>query len=1285
MMDRPMLPTLDSGRFELSGLAGEGGMSLVYRGVDRATGRQVAVKVLREGVSIGDRFERESKLLAELDDPRVVGYVAHGTAENGQHYLVTEWLEGEPLSRRLEAGTLSVAQTVELARRVAGILGRLHERGIVHRDVKPSNLFLRGGAIERVTLIDFGIARSHQSRSELTRTGIAVGTPGFMAPEQARGERDIDARADVFSLGCVVFRCLTGRSPFRGADALAVQLKIILDETPRLRAARPGVPDLLDRLVTRMLAKARSDRPPDGQAVVRELERVPLAAETAASDGDGLTEVEQRLVSVVVMRSPGDGATLPGVELSRRNQGLADLAQRHDARHQNLEDGTEVVTLAGARAATDQAVQAARCALAARELGAAGSIAVATGEGVIADGPPHGEVFDRAIGLLTSRGAAQIRIDPLTAGLLPPQFEIGVDAAGPFLVRERDQPEPIRTLLGRPTAFVGRRKELRILEAVLDECLGDRVARAAMLIGPAGIGKSRVRYEFMRALSATGRPAQVWLGRADALLAAAPFGLVAQALRRECEVWASDPPEVRRAVLRGRVARHLASDQVDEVTAFLAEMIGNPLSDADRPYLRAARESARLMNERISESWVALLRAECEARPVVLILEDVHWADRPSVQKVDEALGALGDRPFMVLAVARPEVDAAFPHLWEERSVQRVPLAPLTAAASAELVRDALGASTTPRTIERICESAAGNAFFLEELIRAEAEAPSDTDTRSSPRTVVAVVQARLAALEPEARRVLRAASVFGRVFWRGAVDALMGDDEIDTDRWLADLTSREVLSRQSETRIAGEQQYAFRHVLVREAAYATLTAEDRIRGHRLAGEWLERAGEVDHALLAEHYEAGNVHRKAGPSWRAAADRALSGGDPDAALAYSARALTCGAAGEELGRLELIHAAAHDWKGEYEAAERQASAALVHLPRGGRMWCRAAGLLARVLLNRGQTEEMRRLGGELLDLSRAGPPGTDLVIAVVVLAYALRMAGVRGEDDALLELVQEKAPPEARQDPTVRGYLALCRAVLDQSDIAADLVVRREASACFSEAGDSIRARIELYNSYFDLVELGAYDDARRGLQAIHEWASRRNLMSLVWLSRGLLAETLARTGRAAEAIPVMREIADEFRRNQSGRKEGATLIAIGRAHLVLGELDDAERELRRAVAVLEHNGRPILPPALAALARVELERGRAAGALELTRRAIGEAEALGGLESGEAVMYLTHAEALWQSGARDQARTAIRFARDRIEGLAARIGDPVLRSTYREKVEENARTIALADEWLTA
>src|SRR5512132_3160985 len=153
------LTAVGGGRFEVRGLAGEGGTSLVYRGVDRDDGSVVAVKILRDGVSVGERFARESRLLAELEDPGIVRYVAHGTTDGGQHYLVTEWLEGQSLAHRLEASSLALEDTLGLGRRVAETLGRLHARGIVHRDIKPSNLFLRGGAIERVTLIDFGIAR----------------------------------------------------------------------------------------------------------------------------------------------------------------------------------------------------------------------------------------------------------------------------------------------------------------------------------------------------------------------------------------------------------------------------------------------------------------------------------------------------------------------------------------------------------------------------------------------------------------------------------------------------------------------------------------------------------------------------------------------------------------------------------------------------------------------------------------------------------------------------------------------------------------------------------------------------------------------------------------------------------------------------------------------------------------------------------------------------------------------------------------------------------------------
>ena len=481
--------------------------------------------------------------------------------------------------------------------------------------------------------------------------------------------------------------------------------------------------------------------------------------------------------------------------------------------------------------------------------------------------------------------------------------------------------------------------------------------------------------------------------------------------------------------------------------------------------------------------------------------------------------------------------------------------------------------------------------------------------------------------------------------------------------------------------------QYAFRHLLVCEAAYATLTDDDRIRGHRLAADWLERIGdgEADAAVVAEHHEKGGTPERAARWWKTAGEKAMAGADPDAAIAFADRAIACGADGELHGEAQLVRAAAFDWKGEIEPGLRAAADAVAALPPGGRLWCRAIVLQARLVLHGGDDDGLRALARQLHALASSGPITVELAAASVLVVYLLRMSAALGEDDLLLDVIETRSPPAVLTDPAIRGYLTLCRVVLIQSNIPADLAARREAAGYFEEAGDTIRAHFELFNCNFDLFHLGAFEEALRGFESLREWGMRRNIMSLVWLSRGLLAETLSRVGRPAEAVPVMREIADEFRRNQSGRKEGATLIALGRVHQAMGDLDAAERELRRAIDVLEQNGLPILPPALAAMARVELARGRSDAALALTRRAISVTESLGGLESGESIMYLTHAEALWASGARDDALAAIRFARDRIEGLAARITDPALRRSYREEVEENARTIALAAEWLPA
>ena len=276
--------TVIAGRFQIERVAGSGGMGTVYRALDRATGRAAALKVLNgKEEEHGARFLREAAVLAELCHPGIVGFIADGATPDGEPYLVMDWLDGETLSARLKRGPLSVPETLVLGRRVAEALGFAHGRGVIHRDLKPGNLFLPERDLSRPLVLDFGIARVTRPGQTITRTGEALGTPGYMAPEQARGQRRIDGRADLFSLGCVLFRCLAGAPPFTG-DPLSAMLKAVMEPAPRVSSCRRDIPPALEDLIQALLAKSPDARPRDAAAVEAALGAIaggaPLLAHT---------------------------------------------------------------------------------------------------------------------------------------------------------------------------------------------------------------------------------------------------------------------------------------------------------------------------------------------------------------------------------------------------------------------------------------------------------------------------------------------------------------------------------------------------------------------------------------------------------------------------------------------------------------------------------------------------------------------------------------------------------------------------------------------------------------------------------------------------------------------------------------------------------------------------------------------------------------------------------------------------------------------------------------------
>lgn len=251
-----------AGRYAIERELGRGGMASVYQA--RATGRAepVAIKVMNPNVADAldsKRFIREMGIAASLDHPLIVPLIDSGRA-GGVLYYVMPCVSGESLYERLQRERrLPVPEALAIARDVATALGYAHERGVLHRDVKPENILLARG---RALIADFGLARAIGAAdyTKLTATGVIVGTVYYMSPEQLREEPDLDQRTDIYSLGCMLYEMLSGEPPFTGRTLTDVASRILRGPIPAVRRLRPEVAGAVDEAIGRALAKARADR-----------------------------------------------------------------------------------------------------------------------------------------------------------------------------------------------------------------------------------------------------------------------------------------------------------------------------------------------------------------------------------------------------------------------------------------------------------------------------------------------------------------------------------------------------------------------------------------------------------------------------------------------------------------------------------------------------------------------------------------------------------------------------------------------------------------------------------------------------------------------------------------------------------------------------------------------------------------------------------------------------------------------------------------------------------------
>jgi len=1275
-------------------------MGTVYQATDRTTGEVVALKTLRrpsdEHVR---RFTKEAEVLHKLRHPRIVRYIAHGKTESGELYLVMEWLEGESLSQRLRREALSLHDAYALALGAAESSGIAHERGVLHRDIKPGNIFLVDKDISRVKLVDFGLARIERAAQGMTATGELLGTPGYMSPEQARGDRDIDARADVFALGCVMFRCFTGRRAFEGEDALAVLAKLVLETPPRLTELRPVIPPELDELVERMLSKNRDSRPVDGAALLEELramkDSIAAAEEQVVPPSampehfPSITVKEQRVMCLVLARVDGTVDSLHGVaDLGTRLRKLPDTLRPLGGNVEQLIDGTLLVTM-GSSEPAEQAARAGRCAIAVRDALGPVPIALAAGRGLVSSGALLGEAIDRAASLLALGLGHAIRIDDASAALMRDRFDIHRDEAGYYLGTGKREEEHTRRLLGRPTKVVGRARELRNLEALFEECVSEPVARAVLVTAPAGVGKSRVRYEFLNRMKSRGvvldeegdeSEFQVWIARGDPMSAGSAFGMVSNALRQATGVRPGESVEARRRKLFDRVAQRVPIDDQQRVAEFLGELLGAPFDDQDASVqLRTARNDPMIMGDQMRRAFEDFLAAECRHQPLMLVFEDLHWGDLPTISFLDSALRNLRDEPLMVLAFARPEVHDLFPNLCAERDLQEIRLSRLTRKAASKLVGQVLG-SVPAVVVDRIVDQAEGNAFYLEELIRAVAEGKAD----KLPDSVLAMVQSRLQALDGEARRVLRAASVFGQNFWHNGISRLVGSKaKVDLKDWLIDLCDRELITKRSESKFPDEAEYTFRHSLLREAAYAALTENDRELGHRLAGRWLEDAGEDEAVVLAEHFERGDDRVRAIRWYRRAAEQALEGNDLEAAVARAERGAACGAEGETLGELLLLQADAHLWRGEFAKLQESAEMATKQLPRGEARWCKAVSDIAVACRALGDYDRLIQIADELAQLGPKREARAAYVEASARAAMQLFIMGWARNGDALLSRVAPAEKSLLDSHPSAVAWIHRARAfgLLYSGDPGGYLRSSELAARQFEVAGDLrsvANARVHLGFGY---LEVGGYREAEFALRDALASAERMGLYNVVTTSKHNLGMALARLGALDEAAAVEAEAVRMAASQGDKRVEGGSRHYLATIHLLRNDIEVAEQEALAAAEMLKV-APPLRAHALATVAQLRMTQKRYPEALAVAEEAMALLESLGGIEEGETAVRLVYGEALYQAGEQDKARAAIEVAAQRVTERARKIKDAEWRESFLKRVPDNARTLALAKQW---
>ena len=1311
------LPALP--RYEIIERLGGGGMGIVYRARDARLGRDVALKFLPPHLSSDQaakkRFIVEARAAAALEHPNICTIHEIGETDDGQLYIVMGCYEGETLDRAIARGPVPMPEALRIAAAVARGLGKAHDRGIIHRDVKPANIMLTSDG--DVKILDFGIAKL--SDVAFTQTGGIVGTAAYMSPEQAFGE-PVDRRTDIWSLGVVLYEMITGIRPFRGPGEQALLFSILTQQPAPVASLTQSAPAEIDAIIGRALAKRPGDRFSSTQellaalAVVSAPEGQRPATTTRAPASPTRTDTllthagERRRAAVVSTGIAGYAALVERLapdDIDRLSAAIRDAATETATRHGGIVNqfvGGEAVMLFGVAAShEDDFLRAVRATLdlheRVRSLSATALLhygtdvrmrsGVHTGL-VVAQRERTGDrrfritgaPLDLATRLHALAESDAILISPECHRLVAPfieatpcpQITLHADTAPvtPYRVMAESAIHSRLEFAERTglTPYAGRSRELAALEEQLAEAARG-AGSVAIVIGEAGSGKSRLLHELRRHVDLSS--ARLVMGRCDAYGGTTPYLPFVQVLRDLLELGGSDN---QRRAHDDIVTRVRAIDP--SLSAFLPLYL-TLLSVPTDEFALPSHLYGEQLHASMLEALAALVTLHARRQPTVILLEDWHWSDEASRTALEQLGEIAAAHPLLIVVSCRPDTGITW-SAGEGKTL--IHLGPLDVEASVEIMRAVLGVRhVSPELVHQLHERTGGNPFFLEETCQAlreegavivrdgEAIAIDAPGSVHLPETVQAVIRTRLDRLDPEARDALRVASVIGREFARGVLDEAAPPAN-DMTRALERLRKSGLIQ---QTSIVPDPIYRFKHVLTQEVAYDTLLEHQRKTLHRAAG----RAIEHRYAMrLDEHLERLEHHFSRAEEWRDAVAYGIRSADRASSLSQLADALAT------LDRVQT-------WLTRLEDAEECRELTADVLLRQERL-CETLGLRQRQL----------RIAEELISLLAPFGPSAKLAEAYLrqgdVCTLLRRFDAADRALHTALRMTRER--PEGADRGAERNVLRSIGLLRSHEGRHEDAIaVFEQALAIDRELGDAPAAAGELASLGNILRKIGRPEDGLRALEAALDGLTTE----ANWMKRSAVKVVMAAARRdLGDVEGALRDLdglaAEALERRNSGPASFA-LLQIAHIHLQQGRVQESLQTYRSAVDLTRRGGNAEgLVQSLRALGEVLFGLGQFAEALPALREAAGlfaqleNREAEGMMWSRIAMAHERCTQPIEGHDAWEKARHLAVRARDlereaeAMEGIARTARQQGMRSTAILRYEEAlARAVETGDQ----